>query len=164
MKYYGEMSLASFLKISLDIMIVIGIVIYFILSKGMLMDKAVDMLWGRYIITYILFSIGWISVILILFKLRKVVCSLINVTPFIRDNVLSLKRISLLSFVISICYALNFVINGQYKNFSIAYIDSSGIHTDIEFLIFFFAGWFILILSQVFKQAVEVKEENEFTI
>lgn len=164
MKYYGEMSLASFLKISLDIMIVIGIVIYFILSKGMLMDKAVDMLWGRYIITYLLFSIGGISVILILFKLRKVVCSLINVTPFIRDNVLSLKRISLLSFVISICYALNFVINGQYKNFSIAYIDSSGIHTDIEFLIFFFAGWFILILSQVFKQAVEVKEENEFTI
>jgi len=164
MKYYGEMSLASFLKISLDIMIVIGIVIYVILSKGMLMDKAVDMLWGRYIITYILFSVGGISVILILFKLRKVVCSLINVTPFIRDNVISLKRISLLSFVISICYALNFVINGQYKNFSIAYIDSSGIHTDIEFLIFFFAGWFILILSQVFKQAVEVKEENEFTI
>jgi len=164
MKYYGEMSLASFLKISLDIMIVIGIAIYVILSKGMLMDKAVDMLWGRYIITYILFSVGGISVILILFKLRKVVCSLINVTPFIRDNVISLKRISLLSFVISICYALNFVINGQYKNFSIAYIDSSGIHTDIEFLIFFFAGWFILILSQVFKQAVEVKEENEFTI
>lgn len=164
MKYYGKMSLATFLKISLDIMIVIGIVIYFILSKGMLMEKAVDMAWARYIITYALFSIGGISVILILFNLRRVVTSLINVTPFIRDNVLYLKRISLLSFAISICYALNFVINGQYKNFSIAYIDSSGIHTDIEFLIFFFAGWFILILSQVFKQAVEVKEENEFTI
>ena len=164
MKYYGKVSLASFLKISLDIMIVIGIVIYFILSKGMLMEKAVDMAWARYIITYILFSIGGFSVILILFRLKKVVSSLINVTPFIRDNVVSLKRISLLSFVISICYALNFIINGQYKSFSIAYIDSSGIHTDIEFLIFFFAGWFILILSQVFKQAVEVKEENEFTI
>jgi hypothetical protein len=164
MKYYGKMSLASILKISLDTMIVIGIVIYFILSKGMLMEKAVDMAGVRYIITYILFSIGGISVILILFKLRKVVSSLINVTPFIRDNVISLKRISLLSFVISICYALNFVINGQYKSFSIAYIDATGIHTDIEFLIFFFAGWFILILSKVFKQAVEVKEENEFTI
>lgn len=164
MKYYGKMSLASFLKISLDTMIVIGIVVYFILSKGMYIGKAVDMAWGRYIITYILFSIGGISVILILFQLRKVVSSLINITPFITDNVLSLKRISLLSFVISICYALNFVINGQYKSFSIAYIDATGIHTDIEFLIFFFAGWFILILSKVFKQAVEVKEENEFTI
>ncbi|MCB2290080.1 DUF2975 domain-containing protein [Clostridium sp. CS001] len=164
MKYYGKMSLASFLKISLDIMIIIGIAIYFILSKGMLSGKEVNMAWFRYSITYILFSIGGISVILILFQLRKVVISLINVTPFIIDNVLSLKRISLLCFIISICYALNFVINGQYKNFSIAYIDSSGIHTDIEFLIFFFAGWFILILSKVFKQAVEAKEENEFTI
>jgi len=164
MKYYGKTSLASFLKISLDIMIVIGIVIYFILSKGILMKKGINMEHGRFIITYILFSMGGISIILILFNLRKVVRSLINITPFVKDNVLCLKRISLMSFVISICYALNFVINGQYKNFSIAYIDSSGIHTDIEFLIFFFAGCFILILSEVFKQAVEAKEENEFTI
>ncbi|MCB2296913.1 DUF2975 domain-containing protein [Clostridium tagluense] len=164
MKYYGKMSLASLLKISLDIMIIIGIIVYVTLSKGILMEKVVEMSWGRFIITYILFSLGGIAVILILFNLRKIVSSLINVTPFINDNVICLKRISLLSFVISICYAINFVINGQYKNFKIAYVDNSGIHTDIEFLIFFFAGCFILILSQVFKQAVEAKEENEFTI
>ena len=56
MKYYGKMSLASLLKISLDIMIITGIVVYFILSKGILMEKVVDMSWGRFIITYILFS------------------------------------------------------------------------------------------------------------
>ncbi|MGV8982569.1 DUF2975 domain-containing protein [Clostridium sp.] len=164
MKYYGKMSLASLLKISLDIMIVIGIIVYFILSKGILMGKAVEMPGSRFIITYILFSIGGIAVILILFNLRRIVRSLINVTPFIKDNVLCLKRISVLSFITSICYAINFVINGQYKNFKIAYVDNSGIHTDVEFLIFFFAGCFILILSQVFKQAVEAIEENEFTI
>ncbi|MBZ9688775.1 DUF2975 domain-containing protein [Clostridium estertheticum] len=164
MKYYGKMSLASLLKISLDIMIIIGIAVYFIMLKQTLTEKAVDMSSGRFIITCILFIIGGISVILILFNLRKIVNSLINVTPFIRDNVLCLKRISLLCFSVSVCYALNFFINGQYKNYNFAYVDSSGIHTDIEFLIFFFAGWFILILSQVFKQAVEVKEENEFTI
>jgi len=164
MKYYGKMSSATLLKISLDIMIITGIVIYFILSIQTLISKVVNMSWGRFIITYILFTIGPISMILILVNLRKIVKSLINVTPFIRDNVICLKRISLLSFTISICYALNFLVNGQYKNFKIAYVDYSGIHTDIEFLIFFFVGWFILILSQVFKQAVEVKEENEFTI
>ncbi len=164
MKYYGKMSLASLLKISLDIMIIIGIFVYFMLSKGILVEKVAHMSLGRFISTYILFSLGGIAVILILFNLRKIVSSLINVTPFINDNVICLKRISLLSFVISICYAINFVINGQYKNFNIAYVDNSGIHTDIEFLIFFFAGCFILILSQVFKQAVEAKEENEFTI
>ncbi|MCJ7689619.1 MAG: DUF2975 domain-containing protein [Clostridiaceae bacterium] len=164
MKYYGKMSLASFLKITLDIMIITGIVVYFIMLKQTLMGKSVDMSWGRFLITYTLFIIGGTSVVLILFNLRKIVNSLINITPFIRVNVLCLKRISLLCFTVSICYAINFVINGQYKDFNIAYVDSSGIHTDIEFLIFFFVGWFILILSEVFKQAVEVKEENEFTI
>ncbi|MGH4118499.1 DUF2975 domain-containing protein [Clostridium sp.] len=164
MKYYGKMSLASLLKISLDIMIITGIVICFLMSKQTLMEKGVDMTEGRFIITNILFILGSTSIILILFNLRKIVNSLIKVTPFIKDNVLCLKNISLLCFIIAICYTLNFFINGQYKNFNIAYIDSSGIHTDIEFLIFFFVGCFILILSQVFKQAVEVKEENEFTI
>jgi hypothetical protein len=164
MKYYGKISLTSLLKMSLDIMIIIGIAVYFIMSKQTLTEKGVDMSSGRFIITYILFILGRISIILILINLRKIVDSIINVTPFIRGNVLCLKRISLFSFTVSFCYALNFFINGQYKNYNIAYIDSSGIHTDIEFLIFFFAGWFILILSQVFKQAVEVKEENEFTI
>jgi hypothetical protein len=164
MIYYGKISLASFLKISLDIMIFIGIITYFITSKQALTGKTIDTTSGKFIVTYILFIIGRISIILILFNLRKIVNSLIKVTPFIRDNVICLKRISLLCFAVSFCYALNFIINGQYKNFSIAYIDSTGIHTDIEFLIFFFAGWFILILSEVFKQAVEVKEENEFTI
>ncbi|WP_291634189.1 DUF2975 domain-containing protein [Clostridium sp.] len=164
MKYYGRMSLASLLKISLDIMIITGIVVYFIMSKQTFADKAIDMSWGRFIITYTLFTIGGISVILILINLRKIVDSLINLTPFIKYNVICLKRISLLCFTVSICYAIDFVINGKYIIFKIAYIDSSGIHTDIEFLIFFFVGWFILILSQIFKQAVEVKEENEFTI
>lgn len=164
MKYYGKMSLSSFLKISLDIMIVIGIITYFILSKQALTEKAIDITTGKFIVTYILFIIGRISIILILFNLRKIVNSLIKVTPFARDNVICLKRISLLCFTVSFCYALNFIINGQYKTFTIAYVDSTGIHTDIEFLIFFFVGWFILILSEVFKQAVEVKEENEFTI
>ena len=164
MKHYGKLSSATLLKISLDIMIITGIVVYFIMSIQTLTAKVVYMSWGRFVITYILFTIGPISMILILFNLRKIVISLINTTPFIRENVQCLKRISSLSFTISVCYALNSLVNGQYKNFKIAYVDYSGIHTDIEFLIFFFVGWFILILSQVFKQAVEAKEENEFTI
>lgn len=52
----GKISLASLLKLSLDSMIVIGIAIYFILSKGMLMKKVVNMEIGRFIVTCILFS------------------------------------------------------------------------------------------------------------
>lgn len=164
MKDFRKMSLASLLKVSLDIMIIIGIIVYFLMSKQTLLGKVIEMSWSRFIITYILFTMGRISIILILFNLRKIVNSLIVLTPFIKDNVARLKRIGILCFVVSIGYALNFLINGQYKNFELAYVDASGIHTDIEFLIFFFAGWFILILSQVFKEAVKVKEESEFTI
>jgi hypothetical protein len=55
-------------------------------------------------------------------------------------------------------------INKQYVNFTLVAIDNKGIHTDLEFLIFFFAACFIFVLSQVFKQAVEFKEENDLTI
>lgn len=59
---------------------------------------------------------------------------------------------------------LNFFSNDQFKDFSLISIDSKGTHTDMEFLIFFFAGLFVLILVQVYKQTVEVKDENDYTV
>ncbi|HCW04918.1 MAG TPA: hypothetical protein DGK91_10605 [Clostridium sp.] len=67
-------------------------------------------------------------------------------------------------FTITACYIINFIINNQFRDFKFILIDEQGILTDIEFLIFFFTGCFILILSQVFKQAIEYKEDNDLTI
>lgn len=112
----------------------------------------------------ILFLTGSFSLMYILYNLKKILESVIKVTPFIMSNVQSLKKIAVSCFIISGTYVLNFFFNCQYKNFDFISIDSTGIHTDMEFLIFFFAGCFMLILAQVYKQAVEVKEENDFTI
>ena len=76
----------------------------------------------------------------------------------------SLKNIALSCFIITICYLINFFYNNQFKSFRLIEIAPTGIHTDTEFLIFFFAGCFVLILAQIYKQAVEVKEENDFTV
>ncbi len=118
----------------------------------------------NFIFNCILFLTGSFSLLFILYNLERILESVISVTPFIRSNVRSLKRIAVSCFIISATYVLNFFFNNQFRSFDFISIDSDGIHTDMEFLIFFFAGCFILILAQVYKQAVDVKEENDFTI
>ena len=154
---------AQFLKISLDIMIGLGIIVFlwavFTSFSGLLHLKSLKLL-----ITFILFLTGGLSLLGMLFYLRKIIGSLIKKTPFTWSNVKSLKRISIFCLLISICYGANIFINKQYTSFTIVNIDNNGIHTNLEFLIFFFAACFIFVLSQVFKQAVEFKEENDLTI
>ena len=101
---------------------------------------------------------------LIVANLRKILLSLMKANPFIRENVKALKKVSSECFIIAGCYICNMVINSNFKDFNFIYVDDKGIHTDMEFIIFLFAGCFILILAKVFQQAVEYKEENDFTI
>lgn len=156
-------SLPLFLKIVLNILIVAGMILY--VYSGIISIKGTSKInEGNIFVTSFLYLIGGASLFGMIFSLRKIVNSLIKRTPFIWDNVKALKRISLYCFAIAGTYIVNFFVNGQYKDFQIVLIDKSGVHTDFEFLIFLLAGCFIFILSQVFKQAVEFKEENDLTI
>jgi hypothetical protein len=164
MKYYGKASLASYLKTVMNLLIALGAGVFIFILGRAIINEGINNLDIRKVVTFLLFLAGGISLLAVLYNLRKIIDSLVNVTPFIVENVNSLMNISICCFIVSICYVANFFVNGQYKNFKFIDIDVYGIHTDIEFLIFFFAGCFILILSKVFKQAVEVKEENDFTV
>lgn len=155
----------NFLIITLNILIAVGVVACIVIAAfsitrgnmggGNNLDIAVNL---------ILFLIGTGSLILILYNLRKILKTVIKVNPFTMENVKSLKHIAYYCFIITICYLINLFYNNQFRNFSFIQIDSKGIHTDMEFVIFFFAGLFVLILAQVYKQAVEVKEENDYTV
>jgi len=163
MKYYGKPSLSLFLRIFLEVVGIGGFILFlFIFKKTLTSD--LDFSSIKTIITCLLFITGSISLFTIIFYLRKIVISLINVTPFINENVKSLKRISICSFTISATYVINFFVNNTFKDFNLIVIDKKGVQTDVEFLVFFFAGCFILILSKVFKQAIEYKEDNDFTV
>ncbi|MBF8983203.1 DUF2975 domain-containing protein [Lutibacter sp. B2] len=164
MKYYGNSSLASLLKIMLSSILVIGVIMFIYISKGVITSNDLQIGMFRKTLIYSLFLVGTISLILIVYNLRKIVHSLVKADPFIRENVKSLSNISIECFIITACYLINFFINPKYTEFNLITIDMKGIHTDMEFFIFFFAGCFILILSKVFERAVEVKEENDFTI
>lgn len=164
MKYYGKRSLSSFLKIVLDIMLIIGAVLFILISRNTLLTALPREHSTLLIFVYILFVIGSMSLIFIVYNLRKMVNTLVTRDPFVRQNVRSLRNIWIGSFIISICYFINFFINPDYQEFQMIYIDAKGIHTDLEFFIFLFAGLFILILEKVFKAAVEYKEDNDLTI
>lgn len=159
----ANLKIPQFLKISLNIMLVLGLFVFlwaiYTGFSGLTQLKTIKL-----VITFVLFITGGSSLLIMLFYLRKIIGSLIDKTPFTWSNVKSLRRIALFCLVISICYGINMFINRQYLNFTIVSIDMNGIHTDLEFLIFFFAACFIFVLSEVFKQAVEFKEENDLTI
>lgn len=156
-------SMTAFLIVTLDFLMFIGsaacaAIIFRTLSKDGLGNSF------KAVVNCGLFFIGTFSLIYILFSLRRILKSVIKLGPFNMSNVKSLKRIAGSCFLIAVCYIINFFFNNQHANFNFISIDSAGIHTDMEFLIFFFAGFFVLVLAQVYKQAVEVKEENDFTI
>lgn len=153
----------QFLKISLNIMLILGILVFLWAIVTGFSDLG-DLKSIKLLITFILFLAGGSSLLAMLFYLRRIIGSLIQKTPFTWSNVKSLRRIAIFCLIISLCYLANILINKQYTSFTIVNIDNNGIHTNLEFIIFFFAACFIYVLSQVFKQAVEFKEENDLTI
>jgi hypothetical protein len=157
-------SMAKFLIIVLNVLITLGVLTFISLIASTLAPGDIGESNRKYIVNCILFLIGTSSLVFILYCLRKILKSVIKAGPFNMSIVKSLKNIALSCFIITICYLINFFYNNQFKSFRLIEIGPTGIHTDTEFLIFFFAGCFVLILAQIYKQAVEVKEENDFTV
>ena len=104
-----------------------------------------------YIPMCILFMITGAFAILIIYELRKMFRTVIREDPFVVDNVNSLKKMGKYSFVIAAVTAIRlfFVLTPA---------------TFIIIIVFFIAGLFSFVLSQVFDQAVTYKIENDFTI
>jgi len=155
--------MAILLTYTLDILMTFGgIALIFILYKTFSSITEGNRL--KYIFNSLIFFTGTSLLLAILYELRAILKSVIKAGPFTMKNVKALNLIAVFSFMITICYLINYFYNNQFKSFQIISIDATGIHTDTEFLIFFFAGSLILILAKVYKIAVEVKEENDFTI
>lgn len=157
-------SMSKFLIIVLNVLIVIGVATCISLILSTLASSDIGESNRRHIVNCILVFIGTSSLIFILYSLRRILKSVIKEGPFNMSIVKNLKNIAISCFIITACYIVNFFYNSQFKSFSLIDIGPTGVHTDAEFLIFFFAGCFVLLLSQIYKQAVEVKEENDFTV
>lgn len=104
----------------------------------------------RFFITAILYITG-IPSLCIVYEIRQCFKSVNDNNPFIYRNVKSLNRIGYLSFFIAICYIIKIFI---YPT----------ILTIVISMIFVIAGFFGIVLAEVFRLATVTKEENDLTI
>lgn len=164
MKLYGKKSVGEILGIFLNIILVLGLVMTVMVYYNTFFVNKESLKGTNIFLMGLVMTIGIICTFLIVFHLKSIVSTLIDGNPFVWKNVKSLNKISIECFIISGCYLLNFIANIGSRAFKIIYVDNNGIHTDTEPIIFLLAGAFILVLSIVFKEALNYKEENDYTI
>jgi hypothetical protein len=154
MRIIGERSLSSYVKILLDLIFVGGLLVFLTLPKSLgWYLHYVHAYTSTYVyrLLLVLLYITGLLALLIIYEIRKIFKTLQRKNPFMMDTVNSLKHMSIYSFLISFFYIGKIII---YNSF----------FTIIIVMIFMIAGLFAIVLAEVFRQAVEVKEENDFTI
>jgi len=150
----GERGLSGLGKYVLDIMMLAVIVVLLTLpiTARMYVDACVSTAGENYYWFLLVFL--WASGILylgIVYELRKMFKNLNQREPFRRENVVSLKKIAVLALWISAIYVIKIIFYISLLTIVIAMAALS-------------VGLFALIIGEVFRQAVEVKEENDLTI
>lgn len=144
--------LTLFTKFLLDIMFYAGIVVIVTLPLSI-------KFYGRYNIYFaenfyslcVIFFLSGVFAILIIQQLRKMFGTVINDDCFIRENVVSLEKMSIYSFFIAVITACRLFI---YRTPAVFII----------ILVFVIAGLFSKVLAGVFDKAVTYKIENDLTI
>ena len=99
----------------------------------------------------ILFFIAGAFAVMIIGELRKMFQTVLEENCFVQQNVTSLKKMGYYSIVTSIATMIRLFYTITPSTFVII-------------IIFFIAGLFSFVLSKVFQQAVNYKEENDLTI
>ena len=144
--------LTLFTKFLLDLMFYAGIAVLITLPLSIKFYGKYNSYFADnyYSLCVILFLSG-IFAILIIQQLRKMFLTVINNDCFIRENVVSLERMSIYSFFIAVITACRLFI----------YLTPAVL---IIILVFVIAGLFSKVLAGVFDKAVTYKLENDLTI
>lgn len=142
-----------FTKIILDFMFYSGIIVVVTVPGWLkLAGKYYSRSIGEYYsLMLLIFAASGIFGLLIVNELRKIMRTVVAQDCFVRNNVRSLKRMA----KFSICISAFFIIK-------VIFVPTPA--TLIIVLVFFVAALFSAVLSCVFTEAVDYKEENELTI
>lgn len=151
MKITGKNSISNLIKVALQFVFILGIII--ILTLPILIKKYIEYInpTMSYVATLILLYASGIPALVIVWKFIDMFNTLKEETPFIMKNVKNLKITSICSLIISIEYILGIFVTNSI--FAIVVIG-----------VFVIAWLGLYILSELLKQAIEYKEENELTI
>jgi hypothetical protein len=119
------------------------------------------------ILAFLIIIIAELSALFFLFQFRKIIFSVMDDKPFIKENISRLRSIGLLLLVspgivnilifgLSISVASETIIEG-FK------IIEAPLKFNIGDPLFFFGG-FTLILSEVFRSGINLREEQDLTV
>lgn len=178
MKILGEKSLSSKVELGLEILFIVialidiavlGILGLVTVSEftryELILNQVVQII--LIIITLTILLLTGIIALYIIMKFIKIFKNLKENKSFNRENILYLSRISILSTVMGILY---FVILLSLTFFIKLEMCTMGEKLLLKLLIFIFAIGFLVfgigikILNEIYKKAIEYKEENELTI
>ena len=139
-------------KLILDIMFFTGIIVLITLPiwlrfAGTHYSKDIE---NHYLAMVIVFAVSGLNGLLIVNELRKMMKTVLEVNCFVEDNVKSLRRMARYSLVISIFFFIKVLLVPTPA-------------TLIIILVFFIAALFSVVLSCVFQEAVNYKDENDLT-
>ena len=140
-------------KLILDIMFFTGIIVLITLPiwlrfAGTHYSKDIE---NHYLAMVIVFAVSGLNGLLIVNELRKMMKTVLEMNCFVEDNVKSLRRMARYSLVISIFFFIKVLLVPTPA-------------TLIIILVFFIAALFSVVLSCVFQEAVNYKDENDLTI
>jgi hypothetical protein len=150
----GKKGLSGILKFLLDISFFGGIV----LAVGLwifivpihdyyyLADQ-----WNYFSIQFATFMAAGTLGLFIVNDVRRIFRSINDHTPFSRENEKALKRIAYFCFAIAAVFVIKTIFG--YSVLSVLFL-----------IVFILAGLFMIVLSEVFREAVDAKIENDLTI
>lgn len=151
---YLRTNFTKFVKLLLDVFFIATIAFVLILPKiiPILTDlKFINIPTNQNNIFMFILFCSDITICFVLYELRKIFKSIINSDPFNQGNVNSLFRMGAASFLLAIFFV-----------FKILIINT--VLTYIVILILIVGGCFSFVLSELFREALRVKIENDLTI
>lgn len=148
-----KLNIIRFTKAVLDIMFVLGILItatlpFLLKTYGKYVEPGIEKyIWQNSVVL----GLCGIFSLMIVWELRKMFKTVIADDCFVRNNVKSLKKMSIYSVGIVFFMAVKCLFNITLATMAIM-------------MVFIIAGLFSRVLAQVFDKAVTYKLENDLTI
>lgn len=148
-----KLNIIRFTKAVLDIMFVLGILItatlpFLLKTYGKYVELGIEKyIWQNSVVL----GLCGIFSLMIVWELRKMFKTVIADDCFVRNNVTSLKKMSIYSVGIVFFMAVKCLFNITLATMAIM-------------MVFIIAGLFSRVLAQVFDKAVTYKLENDLTI
>lgn len=144
--------LVRFTKGLLDLMFYLGILVTLAVpALFWWVGGYLDVFRTYYLPQTLLYMLSGIASLRIIQELRRMFATVLKDDAFVMQNVKSLTRMAWCSFAIA-----------GFSLLRLLYAPTPA--AVVEILVFFIAGLFSLVLSQVFEKAIRYKEENDLTI